>query len=49
MTEQFQRMDSEQREKMKRYMRPLMMMAEEEDDDNNMKTTSFLPMESSWI
>ena len=36
MTEQFQRMDSEQREEMKRYMRPLMMMAEEEVD-NNMK------------
>ena len=32
VTEQFQRMDSEQREKMKRYMRPLMMMAEEEVD-----------------
>ena len=27
-------MDSEQREEMKRYKRPLMMMAEEEDDDN---------------
>ena len=37
MTEQFQRMDSEQREEMKRYMRPLMMMAEEKVD-NNMKT-----------
>ena len=36
MTEQFQRMDSEQREEMKRYMRPLMMMAEEKVD-NNMK------------
>jgi len=36
VTEQFQRMDSEQREEMKRYMRPLMMMAEEKVD-NNMK------------
>ena len=36
MTEQFQRMDSEQREEMKRYMRPLMMIAEEKVD-NNMK------------
>ena len=34
VTEQFERMDSEQREEMKRYKRPLMMMAEEEDDDN---------------
>ena len=39
MTEQFQRMDSEQREEMRRYKRPLMMMAEEEDDDNNRAAT----------
>ena len=38
VTEQFQRMDIEQREEMRRYKRPLMMMAEEEDDDNTMKT-----------
>ena len=34
MSEQFDRMDSEQREEMKRYKRPLMRMAEEEEDDN---------------
>ena len=34
VTEQFQRMDIEQREEMRRYKRPLMMMAEEEDADN---------------
>ena len=49
MTEQFQRMDSEQREKMKRYMRPLMMMAEEEVDWTTTLSPNFLPKESSWI
>ena len=34
VSEQFERMDSEQREEMGRYKRPLMMTMAEEDDDN---------------